>query len=233
MLDALSHKNIQILHQSMAHSKTDQLNKLFEEWQDRSEENIKQDGINNEILYDKTTPKVLFIMKEPNDPKKGADNYRKWWEKTIEGQFSIRIAEWSYGILNGFPEFDTFNTNRNLKHQAIQQIAFMNVKKVGGMSKANPKTIMEYTRKYLDLIKEEIEIISPDIVILGLLSLKGVSNEIFPDIEWKSSGYGIDIAKYGKAKVINYYHPSATNITSADYYYSLKNIIQSNAFQNL
>ena len=90
-------------------NKTEQLNKLFDDW----EINIPQynrkfirDGIINEECYQNASLKILFIAKEPNNPNQEADDARKWWEEDVYHPFGYRIAEWSYGLLNKFPVHD-------------------------------------------------------------------------------------------------------------------------------
>jgi hypothetical protein len=106
-------------------TKTDQLDELFFVWQSRSEDSIKKDGINNETEFAGADPKVLFIMKEPDDPHRTVNDFRNWWAQRLEGAFSLRIAEWSIGILEGFPEFDSFNYDKKAKHKAIQKVALL------------------------------------------------------------------------------------------------------------
>lgn len=115
-------------------SKIEQLDSLFDEWEQTVSEykgKFVRDGIINEILYKDTSPKILFITKEPNNPKQTRGNYREWWGDGVKSPFSYRIAEWSYGILNDFPKYDEV-WKENRIHKSIQQIAFINIKKSGG-----------------------------------------------------------------------------------------------------
>ncbi|GAG86637.1 unnamed protein product [marine sediment metagenome] len=107
----------------------------------------------------------------------------------------------------------------------------MNIKKVGGSGSAKFDQIMDHTRKSFDFIHQEIGIIEPEIIILGI-SWKEVRTELFPNLEWKNSGYDIAIAKYKKSKVIDFYHPSSRNAPSAAYSL-LQNIIRSKPFMEL
>jgi len=171
-------------------------------------------------------------MKEPNNPHKDTGDYRNWWKETIKYIFSIRIGEWSYGILNEFPEYTTFYKSRELKHSAILQIAFMNVKKVGGKGTSNLNTILQYVQKNLYLIKKEIKIIDPQIVILGLSFSGKLRDMIFSEAKWKY-GKGIRFTRFENMRIIDFYHPSARNKTSEELYYLLRDIIQSEEFNNL
>lgn len=216
-------------------TKNDQLNQLFEKWKQHVNGEIKLDGIINEELYNNADPKILFIEKEPNDPKQEAGDFREWWKKGIKFSFSIRIAEWSYGILEKFPEYDSVGRSYDEAYAAIQNIAFMNIKKTGGQGSSQIKDIINHIEndEIYRLIHKEIVIINPDIVILGL-SKRKLRNKLFPGVEWKDSGYDVAIGllKEVNARVIDFYHPSSRNAPSASYSL-LQNIINSEKFKTL
>ena len=109
----------------------------------------------------------------------------------------------------------------------------MNVKKIGGGSLSEYENIINSVKKDFNFVHKEIEIIAPDIIILGL-SWKEVRTEVFPDLKdkWQDSGYDIAITRFNKAKVIDFYHPSSRNAPSASYSL-LQNIINSSAFKSL
>src|SRR5690606_7892897 len=91
-----------------------------------------RDGISSEEEFEDRTlkHKILYIMKEANNPEGTSDDdFRSWWMQGVKYTFSKRIAEWSYGILNGFPPFDDFKKDTLALENALQSIAHMNVKK--------------------------------------------------------------------------------------------------------
>lgn len=198
-------------------NKTVQLNALFEQWKkDMSLETggFVADGIIDEQLFSQANKKILFITKEPNKPNQEAGDFREWWQQRLEGGFSLRIAEWAHGLLNDFPVFD--NINEEQRQQAIRSIAFMNLKKVGGGGTAVGSSIIEHVRNYRHYLLQEIDIIQPDIIITGI-SGKPLREELFGKLNWKASGYGIEIAQFKHAKLIDFYHPSSRNAPAAAY----------------
>lgn len=198
-------------------NKTVQLNALFEQWKkDMSLETggFVADGIIDEQLFNQASKKILFITKEPNNPEQVAGDFREWWQQRLEGGFSLRIAEWAHGLLNDFPVFD--NINEEQRQQAIRRIAFMNLKKVGGGGTAVGSSIIEYVRNYRHYLLQEIDLIQPDIIITGI-SGKPLREELFGKLDWKASGYGIEIVQFKQAKVIDFYHPSSRNAPAAAY----------------
>jgi len=215
-------------------SKTDQLNRLFDEWEKNVPEykgKFVRDGIINEQLYQTTSLKILFIMKEPNDPKQEAWDFRDWWKEKIKYAFSYRIGEWSYGLFNNFPPYDDIWTNPNSVYNAIQQIAFMNIKKSGGGANSEYERMLNHLRLNLDYLQREIQIISPDIIITGL-TWKEHRNVLFNEVKWINSGYDIPIGKLKNIKIIDFYHPSSRTAPAASYSL-LQNIVRSDNFKML
>ncbi len=215
-------------------SKTEQLDSLFDEWEQIIPEykgKFVRDGIINEQFYQTPTPKILFIMKELNNPKQKEFDFREWWKEKIKYAFSHRIAEWSYGLLNKFPEYKEIRSNKNAAHNAIQHIAFMNIKKTGGGGNSELNRMLEQVKINFYFLHRQIEIIEPDIIITGI-SWKKLRNRLFPDVKWQESGYDIAIGKFKNSKVIDFYHPSS-RISPATLYNLLKNVIASDNFKSL
>lgn len=213
-------------------TRTEKLNLLFEKWEKQIPEykgKFVRDGIINEQLFNEATPKILFIGKEPNNPEGTIGDFREEWNLGVSYTFARRIAEWSYGIMNGFPEFDIISEKPGSLEKSLKQIAFINIKKSGGKGNSEYNSMMDHAKKNTDLINEEIEIISPDIIITGT-SWEELRNTIFPNVKWEKSGYGIETGKIQDAKIIDFYHPSSRNAPAAAYSL-LQNIFQSPKFK--
>ncbi|MEK0338438.1 MAG: hypothetical protein QQN41_13500, partial [Nitrosopumilus sp.] len=89
--------------------KNTNLDKLFNEWIKRYpkyENKFVSDGIIDEIQFNNTFPKLLFIAKEPNSPDQLSDDFREWWSGGVHDNFSYRICEWAFGLLNNFPDLN-------------------------------------------------------------------------------------------------------------------------------
>lgn len=215
-------------------TKTTLLNELFKEWEMSILEykgKFIKDGIINEQLYQNSIPKVLFITKEPNDPAQQAWDFREWWLENLKYKFSYRIAEWSYGIQNNFPEYDNIWKGNKRTQLAIQKIALMNIKKSGGCGISECSMMIKHAEINRSFLQRQIDIICPDIIILGT-SWNGLRDTIFPDVNWSGSGYDVLIGRYNHSKIIDFYHPSSRTPPAAAYSL-LQNIIQSNNFKNL
>ncbi len=226
------------------------LNKLFEEWKTTSShQNFFEDGIIDEGEFGKSSPKILFLTKEPNYPPEEVKteekhDYRSWWsdEDGLYDRFTYRVAEWAHGILNGFPEYDVIwpvmgngKYDSSVALKALASIAFMNIKKSGGAGSSEETGLNEYLEVHKNLILKQIEIIQPDIIVQGLTWGSTVKS-LYGELDWRPTGYTIEVARFQyrgiNAKVIDFYHPSARS-SAAALYCLLEKVCASNAFKEL
>lgn len=211
--------------------KNDELNKLFNDWEEAIPEyrnKFVEDGIIDENKYNSTSPKILFIAKEPNSPEQKSDDFRVWWSNGVSDNFSYRLCEWTFGLLNNFPPLNTIDNNRSLY---IKKIAFMNLKKVGGKSKVNYRELDKVINDQSEYIRREIEIINPAIII-GSIGKLIYWEKIFDGIEFIDSGYDIKVAEYNNRKIVHFYHPSY-RVPKAMSYSLLGSVCNSEIFKNL
>lgn len=211
-------------------NKNEKLNRLFNAW--GIDDALILDGIINEPKYDQAKAKglgILFIAKEANTKSGTGWDFRDWWNEELKYRFSHAIAEWSSGILNKFPDF---NLAKDLKMDAIQSIAFMNInKKTGGGGSADRDKIIAETISFKDKLVEEIKIIDPDIIIgCGLYGT--IYDILMPDVEWEKSGYDISVGRWNNTKVVRFYHPS-NRYPKAMNYCLLEKVMTSHKFESL
>lgn len=204
----------------MSDNRSAELEKLFEEWQERHEsencssENISKsnfipDGIIDEASYMQSPKKILFIAKEAACLKKGntieknfeiAQNDGFWCRRVVLGEeggtrFSSGLALLDNAILN-----ENFETPEK-DISALRYVAFMNINKRGGFTSCQTRRLAAYVKKYKDLIDREIRIISPDIIVCCGMGVRGRLS-------------GVDSCK--SLPVLEVYHPSARYKTDTD-----------------
>lgn len=158
--------------------------------------------------------KILFITKEANNPTQNSGDFRKWWSEELYGIHAHRIGTWAYGLLNKFPPLD--NLTNKLKHESLQKVAFINLKKTGGKSTSNKSEIIIYLEKNKEFLKEQINIINPNIIVGGI-SYSDVWEKLF-DSDLKQDN---KLLKYKNTTIIDFYHPSC-RISNQKLYDSLK-----------
>lgn len=203
----------------MSDNRSAELEKLFEEWQERHEsencssENISKsnfipDGIIDEASYMQSPKKILFVAKEAACLKKGntieknfeiAQNDGFWCRRVVLGEeggtrFSSGLALLANAILN-----ENFETPEK-DISALRYVAFMNINKRGGFTECETDLDV-YVEKYKDLIDREIKIISPDIIVCCGMGVRGRLS-------------GVDSCK--SLPVLEVYHPSARYKTDTD-----------------
>lgn len=145
-------------------TKNDDLNKLFDEWKQRRLL-FCEDGILHEDFYNKSPFKILFALKDVNNPRvnrlqeneKSSDgkslDMRRVLLETNEKEEKTwaPIFEWLSILLDtSCPE---------------NYFAFINLKKDEGQGSISGATLRQYTCRDADLIRRQIQIISPDVVI--------------------------------------------------------------------
>lgn len=226
-------------------TKTAQLNSLFKKWRNSSDEfreNFYPDGIIDEAMYETQDLKILFVCKEPNKGNhlnEKTHDFREQW-RGGGGYYNIafRLAEWTTGIQNDFRHYARFKESTLASEeaafrQALRSIAFMNIKKSSGSGVSDKKEMREKTKPVVGLVKKQIDIIAPDLIILGL-SWSSLRDQLFPELagNWIDSGWDVAVARSGKAKVIDFYHPSSRNVPAASLAL-LEKVMKGKAFVNL
>lgn len=135
------------------------------------------DGIIDENEYSKSKIKILWILKEANstgeddvwDLREAIGNLKtefgikKGWEKTFR-----KIIYVVNGISKGL-EWDNipYASDEPDIIDELKKIAFINIKKVGGVSVANDNEIQEFYDKSKELLLNQIETYNPDVIIFG------------------------------------------------------------------
>lgn len=191
-------------------SKNAQLDEQFNDWRKRlGDEGSKfiYDGIIKEDIFFEQSERILFIGKDPHDSKYFGWDFRIEWPKDRKWRHARQVKRWTYGILNGFPPFEEA---RWPKENYLCRVAFMNVKKTGGRSSSEYDDVLRHATEFSDLIKEQIKVIQPTLIIGGLSFWLPVWEAIFGKaiIENKVTIEDIDVFTWNDIPIIDYYHPS-------------------------
>lgn len=214
-------------------SKTDQLNKLFDQWEQAIPEynnTFIRDGIVNEKLYSGSFPKILILNLEPKFPSKEPVDLRQWYIDEEKSSYFFRIAELSFGILNNFPPFDKIDNSREDAYGTINQIAFVSLRKSVYPDKYGLyDDIMKRINLEVEFINRQIEIISPNI-ILGYFNWSSIRKALFPNVDFQNTGYVCKIGRYENAKILAFdsFSPSSSHVGS---YCHLQTILNTALFK--
>ena len=187
-----------------------------------------KDGIINPALFAQQKIRVLFIAKEHNDldpttaDETYTPDYSVWWNHHIHLQFSHRVSEWAYGIINDFPDYSGIEEG-NKKHEALKSIAFINVKKVSGGAAADPILISKYIEYGRELLHRQIAEIAPTIIVCCFRDNWYVEH-LFGFGPMKSTVDKLGVGIWNNINVVNFYHPSARK-SKHGLYSQLKEVI--------
>lgn len=192
---------------------TEELEKeLFAEWCEKRK-NIIPDGVVNCKQYNESKTKVLYILKEVN----GGENWnlRDFLNKN-GGRFQTwnNIARWQYGIENIKQQniWDKIkDIDEDFRKTQLRKIAVVNLKKVPGKETSKMDEIWKYAWNDRELLKKQISLYSPDIVICCgtgeiVKKYKLVDNEFIENWSKSSSELDYHLTKNNRL-IISHCHP--------------------------
>jgi hypothetical protein len=212
---------------------------LFKRWiQARPEYIIEgrrftRDGIINFELWEKSNPKILFLLKENHDPD---------WDP-INGitskanKFSRNIATWNRILKELYvdPKKELTFDNMELP-EGTNDIAIVEIKKNNERHSNSPyREILKYAEMDKDFLREQIDLINPQIILCGYTG-EAYGDKIYED-SWEELYYlprplNCRCLKHRNRLVIDFYHPSSIAISPIDYFDRLCKLIkEGNVFE--
>lgn len=137
------------------------MNKIWGKWTEHYKnlkidlDRICKDGIINADEFNKTEPKILFILKETNEFAGG--DLRQLFRERVYGVGKM-LARWTVGILGKFSTYNKVKTmaDDQLKNY-LNRTAVINLKKLTGESRADRPIINAYTHQDKDPLQEQID----------------------------------------------------------------------------
>lgn len=192
---------------------------LFNRWRNSKEEyktNFAEDGIIDELKWMNSPKKVLIILKETNKIKQDLRSLIRDHWKGSKGYLLQNVGRWVHGIQkttkDSFPGRLEAHEQRN---EALLSSAIINLKKSSGKSGSDMKQLRKYALEDANFIKEEFDLISPDIIICGytfriLIEVLGINPLSFDK--------GDRVYTLDNKIFINYWHPAAHYPADMSYY---------------
>jgi hypothetical protein len=185
--------------------------KVKPEYDNRSEgRRFSLDGIQNFDAWKQSTPKILFLLKEN---RAAEEDWEPCWGINRDANpFSLNITRWRQLLIDSYQK--KLKEPSYLKHElpdSVNDIAIIELKKVNeGKGSSNYNDIRNYVRNDRDFIKEQIELINPDIIFCCSTG-DFYSDDIYGDEPWdreliKDSRCGC--YKHRNRLVIDFFHPS-------------------------
>ncbi len=137
-------------------------------------------GLVDEDLYSKVRTRVLWLLKDPNDPE--PEDINDWAPWSLHEQIRLDVEEksWTgrimwkvvgaltYGMQQAdFPPYRTSYDNEANICNGLGMIGVTNLKKSGGGSSSKDDEIRAAAKENIDLWTEEIRIMAPHLVVCG------------------------------------------------------------------
>ena len=200
-----------------------ELDTLFEKWEKKHIETghkrFIRDGIVDEEwwMQGKEVPKICFFLKEARTQEENYNlvqdlyKYEPWnlWQ---------RVAVWTQAIQGAFLGELPYNEEliKKKSHDAVKQIAVVNAKKSDGLVQSEGDDLRVYMQEDKKELKEEIELINPDIIVCGYTF--GMLKEILED-ELSAENTSDTMYGFWRDKlIIDYYHPACHYPNRVNYY---------------
>lgn len=193
---------------------TEQQMKIFEDLRKKNPK-IIEDGVSDEEEYISAAFRIMYVLKEVNGGSGWSlcEHLRNGGRQQRHDATWDNIARWTEGILHLDREIPWSELEENCesrRSRMLRKICAINVKKTSGGCVSDEKEIYEFARNDADILKKQMEIYAPDIVIC-CGTTGALTDACFSDkkIEWKMTTRGVGYFIKGKMRVVSFSHPAA------------------------
>ena len=171
---------------------------LFEEWK-KIEPTLSTDGVVDEVAYLATSPKLVFVLKETNDPGDNWDLCEFLRNDGSRGSTWNSVARWVQAIRDlpretpwrDFPE--KADELSNLRRAQLRSIVAVNLKKKPGGHTTFAPLLREHAMRDRELLKKQLALYQPHLFICCGTQVGDCLGEIYgPEVvKWKMTSRGI------------------------------------------
>ncbi len=207
-------------------------NELFEKWS-ASRKGFVADGVVDEESYLNSSPKIMFVLKEVNDPDGGNWDLREFLRdgaklrKRDSSPTFDNITRWIVGIQSTEREINWEEIERvtnNQRKRYLRSICAINLKKLPGGHTTDNDALSQIVKEDKDFIYKQFEIYHPDLVICCGSIVSELLHKVvkLPQMsEPKETTRGIRYHEYEIRKhIVSYSHPAA-RVADCLLYYGL------------
>lgn len=199
----------------MSQSIREREDELFAEWRS-SRTGFVADGVVDEVAYLSSSPRVLFILKEVNDPEGGEWDLRTFMREGGRVATWSNLARWTDGLRSldvdrSWSELSEVDAERRVN--SLRSIAAMNLKKTPGGTvnvKADLYQIATEDRVHLN---RQFAMYDADIVICCGPDVAEIVHRLIDVAQpqpWRLTRRGVEYREYGSGKLmITHTHPTA------------------------
>ncbi len=199
-------------------SLAEQEERLFAAWQSRHEWFVR-DGVVDADEYARSPVKLLFVLKEVNDPGGGGWDLREFLRDGGRGQTWNTVTRWVEGIHrlpNDVPWSEVCEVDQDRRKRALRKIAVVNLKKHPGGGQADYEEVRQTAERDRNFVSAQLSLYDPDFVICCgtlvadlLLGTKSIGVYSLDDANWMSTRRGVWYRVVNHTPHIAYHHPQA------------------------
>lgn len=194
------------------------------------------DGVNDISSYLGSSPKIMWVLKEPYDIiSEGKASGGGWSIFDLYNRESVRptlqvIAYTVYGYLNSilWPEMGSIRDNLEIL-DVLKQIAYINISKMPSKTVSNNDTIGRLYKIWEPVLHKQFLLYNPDVIIFGntydhfeQYTVGHTLKPIFQDTET-----GLKVYSYLNKLLLSAYHPRQRKMTREKYVNALISVLQS------
>lgn len=201
----------------MNQSIREQEDALFAEWAPRHPRFIR-DGAADDGAYAASTPKLLFILKEVNDPDLEGEAWdlRNYMREGGRSATWSNVARWAEGLRDATldrPWAELSDVDEARRITALKSIAAMNLKKTPGGAVANKFNLFTTASEDRSFLSRQFALYDADIVVCcgtDVAIIVDRAIELANPQPWRLTRRGVEFREYGSGKVmITHTHPTA------------------------
>lgn len=151
------------------------------------------DGVASLEQYLASSPRIMWILKEPYDDTDKFDNPKGGGWSIPEECFGIDEIDWKirswqpiiysmYGLYNNlsWEEMDSIRDNNSMAN-ILRQIAYININKMPALTHSSQSSIGDRYQEWKPILFKQIELYKPEVMIFG-----GTLDYFWPDLFAKS-----------------------------------------------
>ncbi|MBI4619927.1 MAG: hypothetical protein HY739_07175 [Desulfobacterales bacterium] len=205
---------------------TEKENLLFDEWR-KNREGFVSDGLVDEVSYLKSGLKLMFVLKEVNDPDGGDWDFRQFVREGGRSQTWDNITRWVKGV-RSLPSEVKWNELSEItetqRRDILMSICAINLKKSPGGHTTDNQSLWDVSNKDKEFIRRQFALYEADVVIgCGSVTTDLLYSliDFGADPGWMMTTRGVWYHEYLPKKfVISYAHPEA-RVADCLLYYGL------------
>ncbi len=199
---------------------------LFTEWR-LNRPGFVADGIAKEAEYLASSPKLLFVLKEVNDPGGGDWDLRQFMREGGRSQTWNNITRWVEGIRwlpQDIPWQELADVDEERRRCALRQIAAINLKKSPGGHTTDPAILAATAAEDKSFLNRQFSLYEPDVVICCGTDTSDTLHWLVESVSkpnWMVTRRGIRFHEFRPRKyVVSFAHPEA-RVANCLLYYGL------------